>query len=72
MPAIEAEVPGFKHSFYGFELYRGREHFGGAGMGIASADFETWRFRQWGAGTYVVPGMVMDQSFVARWDMTAR
>lgn len=69
MSDIEAEVPGFRHSYSAFEFYRGNSHIGGGAMGIPSPAFEKFWAGQNAAGTYVVPGMSMDTSFVARWPM---
>ena len=69
MSDIEAEVPGFKHSWSSFEFYRGNSHIGGGAMGIPSPAFDRFWADQNAAGTYVVPGVSNDISFVARWPM---
>jgi len=69
MSDIEAEVPGFKNNWGSVEFYRGNEFIGGGGMGIPSAAFERFWADQNAAGTFVMPGMSNDVSFVARWPM---
>lgn len=68
---LEAEVPGLWQEWSSFELYPGNEHIGSGGMGIGSppAVFEKFWADQNAAGTYVMPGMANDVSFIARWPM---
>ena len=69
MSEVEAEVPGFRHSWSSFALYRGNSHIGSAGMGVPSPAFDRFWADQNAAGTYVMPGMSDGTSFVARWPM---
>lgn len=67
MSEIEAEVPGFRHSYGEFELYRGNECIGGASTGLLSDVFERFWAEQEAAGIKVVPGGSQGTDFVARW-----
>ena len=67
MSELEAEVPGFQPSSRDFELYRGNEYIGGAGMGVPSEVQQRFIATQQAAGIQVVPGGSQGTDFVARW-----